>query len=222
MVTSGPSYDFINFLTQYKQEQSIPFVNITVHGRNTSYEFLNTSDISQEFLFGVNYTKFNKLGGLHNNVKLYDPYYLNRNVILNKYNFSNYFNLANQKKYIKKKNSVVEVEDNFFIPLDDASTNELIFGSKSKYGHLIDIDSYSAKSGKSSIFKKYEMHNENKIIVNVDSITQSQTQRKNEGSDFGFFVINSPGSYISSLGIRGARIQLVRRDEIGGSVPELL
>lgn len=222
MNETGFSINFIDSFQQYKNQNKMDLMNIVIHGRNYSTEFLNSVDISSEV--GFEYSYFHKItttGGIHSLIKMYNPTdLLYKKVIWNRYNFTNYFEQAKNKKLLTKKNSDLNLNSDFFISVDDATANEMLFGSKSKYGHLIDADSYVSYNYKSSYTKKYEIKND-KMTVNVDHITTNQQQRRALGNDIGFFVINSPGNYVSSLGMRGIRLYVARRNEIDSKIPVL-
>lgn len=220
MSETGFSINFIDSLQQYKNQNKIDLMNIVLHGRNLSTEFLNSTNITPEAGFDYSYYhKVNTAGGIHELIKIYDPIDLMyKRVIWNRYNFTNYFDQARNKKLLTRKHNDLNLDSDFFISIDDGVANEILFGSKSKYGHLIDADSYVSYNFKSSYTKKYEINND-RITVNVDHITENQQQRRALGNDIGFLVINNPGNYVSSLGVRGVRIYLTRRNEVGSKIP---
>lgn len=219
MILSGPSAQFIDFFSQYKQQQSLADLHLCIHGRNTSNEFLNTTEIINESYLDSNFNKILKIGGLHSLIKIYNQTeFESKNLILNRYNVFSYFEIAKQKGLLKKKNNEIELKNNFFVSLDESTANDIIFGSRGKYGFLLDIDSTPGPYGKSNNFKKFDIENK-RMFVDVDFITSSQQQRKSIGVDFGFFVINNPRNYISSLGVKGVTIQLARRNEMSGNIP---
>lgn len=220
MSETGFSINFIDSFQQYKNQNKIDLMNIIMHGRNLSTEFLNSIEIAPEIGFDKSYYhKINRVGGIHGLIKMYDPFdFMFKRVIWNRYNFSNYFDQAKNKKLLTRKHNDLTLESDFFISVDDGVANEMLFGSKSKYGHLIDADSYVSYNYKSSYTKKFEI-NEDKITVNVDHITANQQQRRALGNDIGFLVINNPGNYVSSLGVRGVRLYLTRRNEVGSKIP---
>ena len=217
----GPSNNFIQFFREYITQEKLDMMNICIHGRNLSNDFIGTISIDDEETPTSLYNKILKVGGLHSLIKIYNPSELYSKMNpLNRFNFGSYINKAEQKKYLKKVGSQIILEKEFFISLDEGSSNDVIFGSRGKSGHLIDIDYYGSPSHSRSAYKTYEV-DKNRMIVNVDAITNSQQQRKNLGTDIGFYVINNDRNYISSLGLRGISIELMRRNEIGGNVPIL-
>jgi hypothetical protein len=185
-----------------------------------STELMNSVDIIDENTYDrSNYQKINRMGGINSLIKMYNPLeFMYKKVIWNKYNFTGYFEQAKNKKLLERSHSDLKLKSDFFISVDDGVANELVFGSKSKYGFLIDADSYVSSNFKNTYTKKYEINN-NKMIVNVDNISNTQQQRRSLKNDIGFLIINTPGNYVSSLGVRGIRVYLIRRNEAGSDIP---
>jgi hypothetical protein len=213
----------VNFLDSYKsftkdkkQELSISF-----HGSYNSREFLNVLDLNESYIRRVgNVLNMTKLGGINIPLKIYDPSELysknnDRDSILHDFNFTNHMMIAEKKGFIEKNKNKINLKIEFFISLDDASTNEIFFGSKSKPGFLLDIDSSSLLEGKTTFNKSFSIiENANKMLINVDHISNNQSQRRSAKNDVGYYVSSNPGNYLSPIGLSGIDILLTRRNEI--------
>jgi len=225
MIT-GYSLDFINSFMEYKNSKKLNYINLVFNGDNTSREFLNTSDIISEIKEGKNYyNRLIKYGGIYSIFKMYDPieFYFKSRTLKNQfattYNFSPHLEKALSNGVIEKKGNKIIAKDNFFSPVSDSLSNNIIFGSSARYGYLIDIDNTVRASRKTSYERKYEINeNMNKMFIDVDAITLNQNERKIHGNDFGFLVINTPGYYFSPLGLFGINVSISRRDEIPSNI----
>lgn len=225
MIKTGFSINFVDAFNQYKEESKLNFVNILIRGNNRSIDFLNTENISVESRDGSSYIKLTKHGGLYSLLKIYNPIdyaLLSRrtsNQIVTTYNFSPHLQKAISRKVAKQDKYDIELENDFFSPLNDSLSNEIIFGSKSRYGYLLDIDNDTRMARKTSYENNYQIDTAmNKMFIEVDSISSSQSERSSSKGNFGFYVINNPGYYISSLGLRGIRVEVVRQSDIPGNI----
>jgi hypothetical protein len=207
--------NFKSFIKDKKEEFSLSF-----HGNSNSRDFLNVYDLEEQSSRHGYLLNLKKIGGINTTLKLYSPSELynknfNTDSILHNFNFINHFLTAEKKGFIKKNKNVIELKEEFFISLDDGSANELLFGSRSKTGFLLDIDTFSMIEGKSTYNKMFTiLENVNKMSVNVDHISNSQSQRRSSGNDLGYYISSNPGRYHSSIGIKGIDILVTRRNEI--------
>lgn len=214
---SGSATNFIESFLQYKTSNKLNSVNVCILGRNKSKDFFNTIDISAETGDDKSsYFKLTRNGGIYSLFKIYDEnefaskYQALQTKIITTYNFSPHLEKAVSKGIVKKnKQNQIALLRNFYSSVNDSIGNEIIFGTKTKYGFLID--------NSTEMDRKFEIHESmNKMFVNVSSLTDTQQERVSLGNDFGFLVINTPGYYLSSLGMRDLDISIVRR----GDIPE--
>lgn len=207
--------NFKSFIKDKKEEFSLSF-----HGNSNSKDFLNVYDLEEQTSKHGYLLNLKKIGGINTTLKLYNPSELynknfNRDSILHDFNFMNHFLAAEKKGFIKKNKNVVDLKEEFFISLDDGSANEILFGSRSKTGYLLDIDTFSAIEGKSTYNKNFTIiEKANRMLVNVDHVSNSQSQRRSSKNDLGYYISSNPGRYHSTLGIKGIDILMTRRNEI--------
>lgn len=225
MISSGFSINFVDAFNKYKQDNKLSFVNVLIRGNNRSIDFLNTENITVETRDSSTFIKLIRHGGIYSLFKIYNPIDFSlvsrrtTNQILTTYNFSPHLQKAISTKIAKQNKYDIQLEDDFFSSLNDSLSNEIIFGSKSRYGYLLDIDNDTRAARKTSYENNYQIDTSmNKMFIEVDSITSSQTERSSSRGEFGFYVINNPGYYVSSLGLRGIRVEVIRRSDVPGNV----
>jgi hypothetical protein len=216
---NGLSINFINSFYEYKKQNNTTNLSFVFHGINGSKELIKVKDISTKYFHdNQSYYQIERLGGINFPLKIYNREELASTDdvnAFNSYNFSKYFSSAQSVGLLEKKGNNISIEENFFISIDDSHANELLFGSQSKIGYLLDIDTSVAETQKSSYSRTFNINSRmSKMFINVDFMTQSQQERRIFRNDIGYYVINSEGTYNSSLGVKGIKLLISRRDEI--------
>jgi hypothetical protein len=225
----GFSVNFIESFLEYKQQAQLKNLTLLFYGDNSSKEFNSVEDIIFEKTIGnINYHTMKRHGGISVPFKIYDPWDLYiknyRNMIsFNEYNFSNYMSNAESKKLLTKKGNQIILKNDFFISLDDSSANYFLFGNKNKTGYLFDIDTNVRSQNRKAITQKFNIaQNVGKMMINVDSVSHTQDERRRHNNDIGFYVSQYPGNVVSSLGVVGIDITLTRKNEVPQNVVRIL
>lgn len=224
----GNSVNFIESFGEFKEKSQRKHLTLSFYGDNGSKEFNSVENILFQKTGNISdFYYMQRHGGIQVPFKIYDPWDLNmknyRNMIpFNQFNFSSYFSDAERKKYIKKKGSEIQLFEDFFISIDDVSANNFMFGNSNRIGQIIDIDNAIRSQNKRSIVQKFTiLENIGKMIINVDSITSSQEERRRYDNDVGFYVFSSPGNLVNSIGVKGIDIVLTRKNEIQKGISRL-
>lgn len=224
----GNSVNFIESFGEFKEKSQRKHLTLSFYGDNGAKEFNSVENIVfQQTVNASDFYFMQRHGGIQVPFKIYDPWDLQiknyRNMIpFNQFNFSSYFSQAEKKGLLKKKGSDVQVIDDFFISLDDSSANNFLFGTSNRIGQIIDIDNAVRSQNRKSIVQKFTIQeNIGKMIINVDSITSSQEERRRYDNDVGFHVFSYPGNLVNSIGVKGIDIVLTRKNEVPRGINRL-